>query len=161
MLEGFVYVFQFSDRVKIGFSARVEERKKQVEAAAGQRVIEVFSAPAPAFVEKLAHDKLKQFRLVGEYFNIPFPEAVKVVKELAEAHKITPVKEKQNSRYLENVAKAIVVINGDAITAGSNPIFFATFIENKCIKKINNLSETNSIIYCSFLFFFILQKYLQ
>jgi hypothetical protein len=70
-----IYIFDFGNRVKIGQSKNVESRLKQIENAAGEKVINQFYIESPSLVEKMIHDCLKEYRTIGEYFTCSFETA--------------------------------------------------------------------------------------
>lgn len=69
-----VYIFDFGDKIKVGFSTRVKERLAEIEAASGGTVKQIYVVDAGKIVEQKTHARLRN-RLNGEYFAVPFLEA--------------------------------------------------------------------------------------
>jgi hypothetical protein len=84
--SGHVYVLEFDSKaVKIGRSTNPIRRIKQLACQAGRWPHQQWVSPflSDSYeVEKQAHDKLDAKRTVGEYFKVPFEEAVNAVESL-------------------------------------------------------------------------------
>ncbi|MDR1219677.1 MAG: GIY-YIG nuclease family protein [Treponema sp.] len=77
-----VYIFDFGDQIKIGQASDVARRLHTIEMASGRKVVRPFSVEADGEYERLMHKKLVDYRVMGEYFNYPYEEAVKLLKQL-------------------------------------------------------------------------------
>jgi len=81
-LTGFTYVMSNElGLVKIGQSINPEERRKTIESASGLPV-KLELIVRGSFKEEMAHELLKQYSTVGEWFNCPPDKAVEVLQEL-------------------------------------------------------------------------------
>lgn len=81
---GFVYVADFGDKVKVGFSDNVERRIRQLETGSGNLVVQRFSQQGTKQKEQAVHQKLKGYKIVGEYYSVKFEDAVTIVKNTAD-----------------------------------------------------------------------------
>ena len=84
-----VYVFDFGDKVKIGVSADVPKRKRNLETGGCQEVEKEWESAEldakKAFeLERRAHEHFAAYRLKGEYFRVTFEEARGVLEALTE-----------------------------------------------------------------------------
>lgn len=80
----YVYVFDFGDMVKVGYTKNLEERKTSVQCAVKRKANRTFAVPAKIDVERLAHEKLGGYRIKGEYYRCSFYEACEAVKAATE-----------------------------------------------------------------------------
>jgi hypothetical protein len=78
----YVYIFDFGDQIKIGQASNVARRLHTIEMASGRKIVRPFSIEADGAYERLMHKKLVDYRVMGEYFNYPYEEAVKLLKQL-------------------------------------------------------------------------------
>jgi hypothetical protein len=78
----YVYIFDFGDQIKIGQASNVARRLHTIEMASGRKVVRPFNIEADGAYERLMHKKLVDYRVMGEYFNYPYEEAVKLLKQL-------------------------------------------------------------------------------
>ena len=76
-----VYVFDFGDRIKIGYSKNVKQRLRTIELSSGQKAKNVFAVDAGRDVEFIAHSWIPN-RLEGEFFAHPYQEAVEVIQKI-------------------------------------------------------------------------------
>ena len=71
-------------RIKIGYSIDISRRIRQLENLGGSKIVKSYFSDfylnAPQ-VESKVHRKLKQFNVFGEWYELPFDLAVKVIKE--------------------------------------------------------------------------------
>ena len=91
--------------VKIGRSGNPDQRIGALSSAGGFEPVSVwysFPLPDAAFVEKAAHKALAGARQVGEWFQVAFDDAVRVVQ----ASIITPPAEPQFSHFLREAITA-------------------------------------------------------
>ena len=82
-----VYVFDMSGKfVKIGVSEDTSKRSKQVSNSSGipvTRIYETNFTDNSYLIESKIHALFKKRRMSGEFFSVPFEEAVEAVKNLA------------------------------------------------------------------------------
>lgn len=100
----YVYVFDFGDMVKVGYTTDLRTRKASVQCVVKKRIVNVFSIPAPIEVESLAHKQLSNFRIQGEYFNCSFEVACLAVKRASEETL------KQPRPFIDNKIKFTMII---------------------------------------------------
>jgi hypothetical protein len=81
----YVYIFDFGDQIKIGQASNVGRRLHTIEMASGRRVVRPFSIEVDGGYERLMHKKLVDYRVMGEYFNYPYEEAVELLNQLVES----------------------------------------------------------------------------
>lgn len=85
---GYVYVIQAEDGpVKVGISIDPRSRLQQISAASGRQFARVYVSPPvcdPRQFEKRAHRALQDSRTAGEWFDVSFDEARRVVVDLVE-----------------------------------------------------------------------------
>lgn len=79
-----VYVFDFGNMVKVGYTTELRERKKSVQHATKKKIERTFAIPAKIDVEQLAHAQLGKCRIKGEYYRCSFDQACEVVKAAKE-----------------------------------------------------------------------------
>jgi hypothetical protein len=96
----YVYIFDFGDQIKIGQASNVARRLHTIEMAAGRKVVRPFSIEADGAYERLMHKKLVDYRLMGEYFNYPYEEAVKLLKQLVASKVIEQGRDKNQDNPL-------------------------------------------------------------
>jgi len=94
-----VYVFDFGNRVKIGRSKNINRRLQEIENYSGVKAINTFSLEGGESLEANIHRNLKQYRTVGEYFNLPFETAKQLVIDIA----TTPKEIIESKRQRTNV----------------------------------------------------------
>lgn len=84
MSKGYVYVVDYGVAVKVGRSTRPQWRVKELPKYEGMASVRVFIGPALEYheaAEKLMHNALHERRIRGEYFDVPFEEAVRTYNE--------------------------------------------------------------------------------
>lgn len=91
-----VYVFDFGDMVKVGYTTDLKTRKTSVQSVLKKKAIHVFSIPASIEVESLAHETLEPFRVRGEYYDCSFSDACSAVESAAETVKKRPLIDETN-----------------------------------------------------------------
>jgi hypothetical protein len=96
----YVYVFDFGDQIKIGQASNVARRLHTIEMASGRKVVRPFSIESDGAYERLMHKKLVDYRVMGEYFNYPYDEAVKLLKQLVAGRVIEQKREKNQDSPL-------------------------------------------------------------
>ena len=80
--EKTVYILDFGDQIKIGMTANFQKRLRSIETGSGRPVKQHFEAKVPKEYEKLLHEKLSEYRSLGEFFSYPYQKAVTLFKEL-------------------------------------------------------------------------------
>lgn len=69
-----VYIFDFGDKIKVGYSTNVKKRLRTIELSSGVKAKNVYCVNAGRKEEKQLHLQLKN-RLEGEFFAYPFDDA--------------------------------------------------------------------------------------
>lgn len=77
----YVYVADFGDSVKIGYSTNVANRMKQLESIRGRRVKSLYYEKAERPTERQLHHHFRERRTEGEYFAIPFEDAKRILAD--------------------------------------------------------------------------------
>ena len=77
-----VYIFDFGDRIKVGYSTNVKRRLRTIELSSGQKAKNVFVVNGGKDIEFLAHAWLTN-RLEGEFFAHPYTDAVELVQKIS------------------------------------------------------------------------------
>jgi hypothetical protein len=94
-----VYILDFGDRIKIGITKDIPRRIKQITNHSGQKPLQYFSLEADDKYETLMHDKLQEYRGIGEYFNYPYDKAVELLKKAVSENMLKVINE---NKYLTN-----------------------------------------------------------
>lgn len=103
-----VYIFDFGDKIKVGFSTNVEKRLRTIELSSGVKAKQFYAVNASRWVEKKAHSLL-QNRLEGEFFAFPFDEAKNIVDKFAqEEEKLNAIKTR--SKFMDITTKIKLAI---------------------------------------------------
>lgn len=76
-----VYIFDFGDKIKAGYSTNVKKRLRTIELSSGVKAKQIYSVEAGRPVEKLLHANLEN-RLLGEFFAFPFERAKEILDEI-------------------------------------------------------------------------------
>lgn len=76
-----VYIFDFGDKIKVGYSTNVKKRLRTIELSSGIEAIRTYSVAAGRPVEKALHSKLEN-RMLGEFFAFPFEQAKTLLDEI-------------------------------------------------------------------------------
>lgn len=82
-----VYIFDFGDKIKVGFSSNVEKRLRTIELSSGTKAKQVYAVNTSRQAEQIAHTWLEN-RLEGEFFAFPFDKAKSIVEDIVQG-KIT------------------------------------------------------------------------
>ena len=69
-----VYIFDFGDKIKVGYTTDVKKRLRAIELSSGIKSKRIYSVHAGRKEEKFLHSLLNN-RLEGEFFAFPFSEA--------------------------------------------------------------------------------------
>ncbi len=77
-----VYVFDFGDMVKVGYTTNLKDRQGGVQHQTKKKIMQQFSVPAPKSVEALSHKALSGYRVKGEFYNCSFEYACAVVQSV-------------------------------------------------------------------------------
>jgi hypothetical protein len=96
----YVYIFDFGDQIKIGQASNVARRLHTIEMASGRKIVRPFSIESDGAYERLMHKKLVDYRVIGEYFNYPYEEAVKLLKQLVTSKVIEQKRDKNQDSPL-------------------------------------------------------------
>lgn len=103
-----VYIFDFGDKIKVGFSTNVKKRLRTIELSSGVKAKQVYAVDASRWVEKESH-KLLTNRLEGEFFAFPFDKAKSIVdKFVQEEQKLNSTKAKYSSMNITTKIKLAI-----------------------------------------------------
>lgn len=110
-MEGNVYIFDFGDKIKAGYSTNVAKRQRTIELSSGVKALNVYSVVAGRNEEQILHSYLDN-RLEGEFFAFPFETAKAILSSIA-AGEITTRRGGKASTRAQNkwIAKAYDRIN--------------------------------------------------
>lgn len=97
-----VYIFDFGDKLKIGYSTNVLQRLSTIESASGVKAKQTFSVDGTREIEQAAHYYLREYRIRGEYFNCDFETARKAVNGIIQGEIVIP----PNAKHREAKKKA-------------------------------------------------------
>ncbi len=132
---GQVYVIENElDLVKISISSKPERRIKEIANASGLNITKkYFSKPCRDFagIEKKLHKEFKMFRKKGEWFDIPFDNAVNTLN----VH--FPVQKQDESEWKELILR-IIVTKSKSIMEN---IFYSNHDIFHCAKDRNESKE--------------------
>lgn len=76
-----VYIFDFNDKIKAGYSTNVNKRLRAIELSCGVKATQVYSVEGGRKEEQLLHLWLKN-RLEGEFFAFPFDDAKEILDKI-------------------------------------------------------------------------------
>ena len=106
-----VYVFDFGDMVKVGFTTDLKARRIQIQSDLKRKAVNVFAVPAPIEVESIAHEELAPYKVQGEYYSCPFSVACSAIKAAKKEHSQSSNAEtKFTLRLRSSIAKKIEYI---------------------------------------------------
>lgn len=116
-----VYIFDFGDKLKIGYSTNVLQRLSTIESASGVKAKQTFSVDGTREIEQAAHYYLREYRIRGEYFNCDFETARKAVNGIIQGEIVIPpnakhrdAKKKANAKWdSENMATLACKVKKD------------------------------------------------
>lgn len=85
--EGFVYIIHALEttRIKIGFSFEPAERLGVLQTASPFLLVLIGTCPGSFSLERQMHDRLKDHRCIGEWFEFDPQEALKLLKQISKA----------------------------------------------------------------------------
>ncbi len=86
----YVYVLDFGDRVKVGYTASPKQRFMQLQYQMRRKAIQTFFTPGALGAEQEAHKRLTPFRIEKEWYHCSFEHAKKIVTEIAAQVKYVP-----------------------------------------------------------------------
>lgn len=98
-----VYVFDFEDKVKVGYTTDLRNRQKQIQRTLKKKAAKAFSIEAPLEVEALAHKELEPYKIHGEYYSCSFDLACATVKAAKRAIPKKPKPDKSSKVYFTMV----------------------------------------------------------
>lgn len=108
---GYVYVIDFGEKIKVGYSINPSKRIQAVEYSCGMKKKNQFIIDAPSGFDNewMAHQWIPN-RLEGEFFAYPFPDAVEIVKKIVSGEITkTPEQiksiEKKKQRHIERIKR--------------------------------------------------------
>lgn len=84
-----VYIFDFGDKIKAGYSTNVQKRLRTIELSSGVKAKQVYSIQAGRKEEKLLHSWLPN-RMEGEFFAFPFDDAKEILDNIGKGEIIAP-----------------------------------------------------------------------
>lgn len=99
--KGYVYILETDGCTKIGKSVNPEKRIETIRTTSGRHIKRVaFSEPCNNYskIENEMHKLFKDKRIVGEWFDIKFDDAVKALKSFE--LDIKDIAESQNSNFI-------------------------------------------------------------
>ena len=102
---GSIYVLDFGDKIKIGFSNDVKRRIRQIETGSANKVKQQFFSQGTKLKETAIHQKLKRHQIIGEYYSISFEDAVKTVVDTPEP----PSSEKMKNGIVFRLKKVLAL----------------------------------------------------
>ena len=105
MEQEHVYIFDFGDRIKAGFSKNVPKRLRTVELASGIKVKQTYFIDAGRKEEKIFHSYLEN-RLEGEFFAFPFDKAKEILDKISNGT-ITTEKPNPNPKLKRKTSSAV------------------------------------------------------
>lgn len=116
-----VYIFDFGDKIKAGYSTDVKKRLRTIELSSGVRAKQSYCVQAGRKEEKLLHSWLTN-RLEGEFFAFPFGEARSILDKIVQGDIIAPpAKEKiklgSKGHIVYNKLFARLEVEGKSATA--------------------------------------------
>jgi len=82
---GYVYILKTESSVKIGVSKNTDRRIFEIEHTSGKKILDTFiSEPCLNYhrIEADLHSKFKEKRILGEWFDIEFDDAVEELKKI-------------------------------------------------------------------------------
>ena len=102
-----VYIFDFGDKIKVGYSTDVKKRQRTIEFSSGVAAKRVYVVNAGRNVERLLLGSL-QNRLLGEFFAFPFEDAVRVLDGIVATQVNTGTRKKCESSAFVDGIKSIM-----------------------------------------------------
>lgn len=95
----YVYILQFSDKIKIGYTQNIKQRFAALQTGSGEKILNSYYVYGTRQIEKQMHNIFYNDRTIGEYFTISFDKAVKTLKSITtkSEQKIHPLIEKYNN----------------------------------------------------------------
>ena len=130
-MEKHIYIFKAeTGECKIGVSNNVDKRRSAIEMQGGKPIIDVFYT-SKCFnsyeIENIMHRHFADNRLIGEWFDIDFDNAVSVLKEVFN----------KNASFVDNNFNNFNRISLNSTDRCGLKMFF---------EKNNNLSESENVV---------------
>lgn len=125
----YVYAADFGSRVKIGYSTKVPNRIKQIEAAQGEKAKDYYYIPADRDIECAIHEVLSPERISSEWYAIPFIRAKEILVDASRnpekyknTHKkgykgFTEARARANKKYMSQFVEIKVRVTPEKRTA--------------------------------------------
>ena len=110
-----VYVFDFEDRIKVGYTTALKTRLIQIQCKLKKKAVRTFSVAAPVEVEALVHKALQPYRLRGEYYTCSFDIACAAVNAAKEAVPKPPEQDRPATVKFTKVMKKKLALQLDYI----------------------------------------------
>lgn len=82
----YVYVFDFGDMVKVGYTGCVQTRLNQIQYEIKTKAIRKFSVVGDKDLEQMVHNELKSYRQFGEWYSCSFDIAKDAVIRLSNSY---------------------------------------------------------------------------
>ena len=98
--QGQVYIFDFGDKIKVGFSTDVQKRLRTIELSSGIKAKQFYAVDANTKIEHIVHSWLEN-RLEGEFFAFPYEQAKNILDDVVQ-NKIT---ELRTQKYIIKATK--------------------------------------------------------
>ena len=98
----FVYIIQFSNRIKIGYTKNIRNRFNSLQNQSGEKIYNSSHVYGNEALEKQMHTIFQKDRIMGEYFNTYFDVAINTLKSLVQKKdlKINAIIKKYNDGLL-------------------------------------------------------------
>ena len=103
-----VYIIDFGDKIKAGYSTDVKKRVRTLELSSGVKARQIYSVDAGRSVERCLHSVLTN-RLEGEFFAFPFDRAKELLDKIVSGRIFNPFSDRED----EYVYPAIFHYNDD------------------------------------------------
>lgn len=101
-----VYIFDFGDKLKIGYSTNTKQRLGTIESASGAKVKRIYTIDGSRQTEQAAHYYLREYLIRGEYFNCDFETAKQALDGIISGKIIIPPDAKRKDAHKRAVKKA-------------------------------------------------------
>lgn len=101
-----VYIFDFGDKLKIGYSTNVNQRLSTIESASGAKVKQTYAINGTRKIEQAALYYLWKYHIHGEYFSCDFETAKQALDRIASGEIIIPEGAKTSAARKRAVKKA-------------------------------------------------------
>lgn len=85
-----VYIFDFGNKLKIGYSTNVPQRLGAIESASGSKAKQIYTISGTRQIEQAAHYHLREYHIRGEYFNCKFEVAKQALNGIVSGEIVVP-----------------------------------------------------------------------